>query len=187
MNEINRRESIGISYVMITAVAVAATWIIHEFAHWGVGELLGNNMVMTLNSSYPVSSQYEKSWHAHIISAAGPLVTILQAIVCYFLLKKTENKLFFPFLLTCLYMRALAGIMNLINLNDEGRISQALGLGAFTIPFLVFGILFYLVFSAIREREYKTKLVVITALLIMLFSSILILSDQMLQLILIHG
>lgn len=186
MNE-SKRESIGISYVIVTAVAVITTWLVHEFAHWSVGELLGNNMVMTLNTSYPVSAHYHEPWHQHMISAAGPLITILEAITFYFLIRKTGNQSFFPFLLTCLYMRTLAGVMNLLNLNDEGRISQAIGLGAFTIPFIVFGILFYLVFDVIQKRAFRTKLVVITVLLIMLFSSIVILSDQMTRLIIING
>jgi hypothetical protein len=182
-----KRDPIGISYVVWTAVAVATTWLIHEFAHWSVGEILGNNMVMTLNTSYSLNGRYAKSWHPHLISAAGPVITMLEAIVCYFLIRKTDNKLIFPFLLTCLYMRALAGFMNLINLNDEGRISQALGLGAFTIPFVVFAILFYLAFAVVRQQAYKTRLVVITVLLIMLFSSLLILSDQTMKVNIISG
>jgi hypothetical protein len=182
-----RRESLGISYVVITAVAVATTWIVHEFAHWSVGELLGNNMVMTLNTSYSVNARYVHAWHEHLISAAGPLVTILEAFVFYVLIRKTDNKTFLPFLLTCLYMRTLAGAMNLINLNDEGRISQALGLGVFTIPFIVFGILFCLVFLSIQQRGYTTKQIVTTTLLIMLFSSVLILSDQMMRITIINA
>lgn len=181
------RKSIGISYVILTAVAVLGTWLIHEFAHWTAGEMLGNTMVMTLNTSYPINSSYVQAWHQHVISAAGPLVTICEATIFFFLIRKTGNQLFFPFLLTCLYMRTLAGAMNLINLNDEGRISQALGLGAFVIPFIVFGILFYLTFASIRDQGYKAKLVVITVLLIMLFSSALILTDQMIRVTIING
>ncbi len=84
----------------------------------------------------------------------------------------------FPFLLTCLYMRSLAGVMNFINLNDEGRISRDWGLGAFTLPFLIFGILFYRVYSIATTKEYEAKFITMTTLLIMLFSSILILSDR---------
>lgn len=183
----SKREFIGVSYVIVTAIAVITTWLIHEFAHWSVGEFLGNNMVMTLNTSYPVNAQYHQPWHQYLISAAGPLLTILEAIIFYFLIKRTGNQSFFPFLLTCLYMRTLAGAMNLINLNDEGRISQALGMGAFTMPFIVFGILFYFNFNVIKKHAFKTKLIVITVLLIMLFSSIVILSDQMMRLIIIKG
>jgi FtsH-binding integral membrane protein len=172
---------------MLTALAVLITWLTHEFAHWTAGEILGNTMVMTLNTSYPINSTYGQAWHQHVISAAGPLVTILEAIIVFFLIRKTGNQLLFPFLLTCLYMRTLAGGMNLINLNDEGRVSQALGLGAFTMPFIVFGILFYITFATIRDQRYHTKLVVITVLLIMVFSSVIILADQMARVVIISG
>ena len=76
---------------MVTLVAVAVTWLVHEFAHWSVGELLGNVMVMTLNTCYPKSGNYLADWHEVAISAAGPLITILQAFIFYFLLQKDKN------------------------------------------------------------------------------------------------
>jgi hypothetical protein len=172
------KPKINPTYVLATMVAVFVTWLVHEFAHWSAGELLGNEMVMTLNTCYPKSGSFLANWHEVVISAAGPLITITQAFIFYLLLQKDKNKILFPFLLTALYMRALAGIMNFINLNDEGRISDALGLSSFTLPFIVFGILFYLVYSIVTRNELGAKLVTVTTLLIMLFSSILILSDQ---------
>lgn len=176
MSQLNPR--INLTYVLVTMVAVFLTWLFHEFAHWCVGEILGNEMVMTLNTCYPKSGRYLADWHSMAISAAGPLVTILQALIFYFLLKKSNSSVLFSFLLTALYMRALAGIMNFINLNDEGRISDALGLSSFTLPFIVFGILFYLVYSIVTNKGLAAKFVTATILLIMLLSSILILSDQ---------
>lgn len=177
------KPEINFTYVLVTGAAVAATWLIHEFAHWTVGELLGNEMVMTLNTCFPKSGSFRADWHEMLISAAGPLITLLQAFIFYLLLQKDKNKLLFPFLLTALYMRALAGVMNFINLNDEGRVSEELGLGSFMLPFLVFGILFFLVYSIVTRKELGAKIVTITTLLIMLFSSILILSDQAMKII----
>jgi hypothetical protein len=165
-------------YVLATLVAVIFTWILHEFSHWTAGELLGNDMVMTLNGCYPKSGQYLENRHATIVSAAGPIVTLIQAIVFYFLLKVKSEKLLFPFLLTCLYMRFLAGVMNFINPNDEGRISTDLGLGLFTLSILMVGVLFYLTYAASKAKGFRVKFVVSTILLIMLFSSVIILSDQ---------
>ena len=83
-------------------------------------------------------------------------------------------------------MRLLAGIMNFINPNDEGRISLDLGLGTFTLSILVVGFLFYLTYDISKIRGFKAKLIVTTTLLIMLFSSILILSDQALKVIILR-
>ena len=177
MNKVNERES-PVLYSIVVLAAVISTWLLHEFAHWCAGELLGNPMIMTLNTCYPATGRYEHPWHEHVISAAGPMVTLLQAFIFYRLIKKQPGKLLFPFLLTCLYMRALAGMMNLIHLNDEGRISKALGIGSFTIPFLMFGILFYLVYDVVGKKEFSGKRIALTVLLIMIFSSGIILSDQ---------
>jgi hypothetical protein len=83
-------------------------------------------------------------------------------------------------------MRFLAGAMNFINPNDEGRISLELGLGKFTLSIVIVGILFYLTYTISKTRAFKTKLIAATTLLIMLFSSILILTDQALKVVILR-
>jgi hypothetical protein len=173
---------ISVSYVLVIFIAVLFTWLLHEFAHWLTGEMLGNDMAMTMNASYPVSGKYQEPWHEKLVSAAGPLVTILQAFLFSILLSKGQNRSLFPFLITCLYMRFLAGAMNVVNPNDEGRISRALGLGLYTLPVMVNLILFFLVWQISKSRNFKQGFITRTVLLIMLFSSVLILSDQVLRL-----
>jgi len=171
---------------LITLVAVIFTWMLHEFAHWITGEFLGNDMIMTLNTSYSKGGQYIAHWHSTVVSAAGPMVTLIQAIIFYYILKIKSGTPLFPFLLTCLYMRLLAGVMNFINPNDEGRISMDLGLGTFTLSISIVSILFYLTYDISKTRGLKTKLIVTTTLLIMLFSSIIILADQALKVIILR-
>jgi hypothetical protein len=165
-------------YAGIVLLAVLFTWLIHEFAHWAMGTSLGNDMVLTLNTAYPKGMRYAAAWQATIISAAGPLVTIVQAFICYMLLKRGTSAWAYPFLLTCVYMRVVAGAVNIVNLNDEGRISNALGLGTFTIPVLVAGLLVYLTYTTIKARKIPAKTTAITLLWIIVFSTILILVDQ---------
>ena len=171
----------NLNLVLTTLMAVVLTWTLHEFAHWGVGELLGNEMVMTLNACYPKSGLYAQPWHASLISAAGPMATLIQAIVFYFLLRGRADNSLFPFLLSCVYMRVVAGIMNFINLNDEGRISKDLGLGTFALPIIISAILFYLTYDVVKTKGYSTKFVGITLGMIMVFSSMVILTDQMMK------
>jgi hypothetical protein len=178
MNQAKKETSIGMGYVLATAAAVGFTWLLHEFSHWITGQLLGESLTMTLNACYPKSGRYTEGWHEIIISAAGPAITLVQAVIFYLLLKRGSGKRLLPFFLTCVYMRLLAGVMNFINLNDEGRISKSLGLGTFTLPLLVVAVLFWLAYDVIKTRRFGTKPVVITTGLIMLFSSVLILADQ---------
>ncbi len=177
-----RDKRISFNYVLAILGSVAFTWLIHEFAHWAASELLGYEAAMSLNKSFPVGEYKPSGWHATWISAAGPLVTVLQGLSAYwFLRSKGWNQYLYPLLFIPFYMRLLAGFMNIINPNDEGRISNFLGLGTYTIPFLVSALLFFLVFRISREYNLSWKFQLGTVVMVMVFSSILIMADQLLS------
>lgn len=169
--------SAGLTYVVAAAAAVFFTFLFHEASHWLAGVLLGNDMRMTLNSAYPVSG-YRESWHAGIVSGAGPLFTVAQAVIVYWLMQRNRSVLLYPFLLSPFLMRLLALFINFINPQDEGRISQMLGLGLLTLPILVCTPLFFLTLRASQQRQYRWKFNAISVFLIIFFSSILILTSQ---------
>jgi hypothetical protein len=168
-------------YIFICFAAVLLSFFFHEFAHWLAGEELGYNMGMSLNSTYPVGSSEVLLKDAMIISAAGPAFTIIQAIVCYLLLRHPGRTKLYPFLFIALYMRLLATVMRFKHPNDEARISRDLGIGTFTIPILISSFLFYLVYNISRRKDLSTKINLQTIGLILLFSSMLILADQFLK------
>ncbi len=164
-------------YVLICAVAVFLSWILHEGAHWLTAEALGYNATLNLNSVSLAEGVYHNG-DEHLVSAAGPLFTILQALVVFVLLLRSRNRNWYPFLFVPLYMRAMAGVLNAINLNDEGRISNSLGLGTYTLSLLVCAFLAFLVYRASKTCGYRAGFQWINILLTMLFSSIIILADQ---------
>lgn len=166
-------------YVLTGILAVISTWLIHEFAHWLTSELLGHETAMYLNGTSAMGSEKPNDLHRNIISASGPVVTIIQGIVFFLILKNRGwNKLMYTLLFTAFYMRLLAGLMNVINSNDEGRISLYLGLGTFTLPIIVSGILFFLVYKISKKYNLDWKFQLATTLIIMVASSVLILADQ---------
>jgi hypothetical protein len=167
-----------VKYVLITAIAVFFSFFFHEVAHWVTGELLGNDMAMRLNSAYPKSGNYIKNWHATVISATGPLFTILQGIVFYFIIDKTGNRQLYPFLLLAFIQRFLAMALTFINPNDEARISQSLGLGLFTLPLIVCVLLFIPLYKISNKYNYGFKFNGLTIAWAMLFISTLIFADQ---------
>jgi len=172
-------QKINGKYIFISFVAVFFTWIIHEFTHWLTSELLGYKAIMLLNRTLPLESENPTTFHHSLISISGPIVTILQAFVIFMVMKKGNwNKYLYPFLFTPLYMRLLAGFMNFINANDEGRVSQYLGIGTFTLSILVSGLLFYFVYRISKMYSLSWKFQLVTYLIIMLASSALILTDQ---------
>jgi hypothetical protein len=176
----------NLQYALVTLGAVFFTWELHEFFHWLTGEILGNDMVMSLNRSYVASGKYLANWHEHVVSVAGPLITLVEAVVAFFLLKNGKTIFLFPFLLSCLYMRALAGLMNIVNPNDEGRLSQALGTDVFFISLLIVGVLLFFVYRIVKYRAVSTRLIVTTVVWILLFSSTMILGDQIFHVVILH-
>ena len=174
-------KKITFQYILIVLISVLFTWVLHEFTHWAISELLGYESKLTLNSVSPVKGQELSEWHKIYISASGPIITILQAIVVYSILKtKGWNKLIYPLLFVPMYMRIMAGMMNYINPNDEGRISEYFGLGLYTISILVSGFLFFLVYKTSKNFDLNWKFNFWTTIIVIAGSSVLILSDQFL-------
>lgn len=178
----NNTQRIDKRYIGITALAVTITWLIHEWAHWQTGKLLGYQMTMTLNSAFPTRMYYAAAQHHHhIISAAGPITTLIEAILVCILMKKANRGWLYPFLFTCFYSRLLAFAISFLNLNDEARISKYLGIGTFTLPFIVTAFLFSLLYTISRQYQFPKKLQWATFGWVVLFTTILIVSDQFLN------
>jgi FtsH-binding integral membrane protein len=150
-----------------------------------MGEFLGYEMRMTLNTGYPVAGKYDQAWHYAVISAVGPLITLLQAIIFFFLIKKYSNRNFYPFLFTTFYLVLLSGIVGYRNPNDLGRIGNYLNIGLFTLPIIFIIIHYFMLHQTSKRENYDRKFNAATLLLIILFSSIWILTNQKFKVILL--
>lgn len=62
-------------------VIVAATFALHEASHAVTGHLLGYQMSARINSSGLERGEYRSHWDRDLITAVGPLVTVLQGLV----------------------------------------------------------------------------------------------------------
>ncbi len=172
-------QKVTLKYILSGILAVAITWIIHEFAHWLTSELLGYKNTMRLNGTSLVKGQNPSEIERAIISISGPIITILQgAIIFVYLKSRGWNKYIYPLLFTAFYMRFLAGLMNLIMANDEGRVGQFLGIGTFTLSIIISGLLFFMVYKISRKYKLNWKFQLWTTLVIMSASSLLIFFDQ---------
>ncbi|WP_282042695.1 hypothetical protein [Winogradskyella flava] len=158
MNFINLSKYIG---VMI--IATFGTFFFHEMSHWIAYELLGYDAGFTLNgASVKDASITLTKAHRIITSASGPIFTIIQAIVFYFILKKYENIMLYPFLFLPFVMRLGATWANRFQPNDEGRISLDLGLNLYTISLIVVAFLLFLVFKISKKNKLSVVLNIIT-------------------------
>lgn len=172
-------QRLSAKYVIVVIGGVIFTWLLHEFAHWLISESFGYETIMRVNGTSVGNEVDPPALHKIFISASGPIVTIIQGVITFLLLKNQGwNKYFYPFLLTPFYMRFLAGSMNIIHPNDEGRISVLLGMGTFTLPIIVSALLFIMVYVISKKFHLNWKFQSLTILIIMITSTILILSDQ---------
>ena len=95
------KKEILLKYLICLVIAGLISNILHEFSHWIAYELLGFNAGFTLNTTNLKNSSIVLSNTQRIItSGAGPLFTIIQAVVFYFILKRKDNILLYPFLLS---------------------------------------------------------------------------------------
>jgi len=175
----NLLKKIDFKYIGICLLAVLFTFIIHETAHWLCSTLLGYETVMTINTTFPVNGKYKSLLHSNLVSVSGPIITIIQALLIFYYLKNKSWKVYlYPFLFTAFYIRFMATVISVFNLNDEARISKSLGLGTYTLPLFVTFFLFYLLYDISKKQKLNWRLQRLTIFLVIFFSSILIMSNQ---------
>ena len=142
----------------------------HEGAHYIMGELLGYNMWFSINRVGLAEGQnYNEEWHRQLVAMAGPLITIIQAIVFFIILKKTKNIKWYPFIFITVLMRLFAAVISgFINPNDEARVSLWLGIGKMTLPIIVSLGLIYVLINASKTLNLKWKFNIITYIVLSL-------------------
>lgn len=141
-------------YVTLFFVGIG-TFFVHEFAHWLTGIAIGHDMVATPNhvwSRNPMSALDQS-----MVSSAGPVITIAQGIVGFWLVKRRRSQFGFALLYMAFFMRLLAAGMSFFNPNDEARVSQLLGFGIWTLPLIVVAGLFGLLVSASRNLKLRFR------------------------------
>lgn len=137
-------------YAWFALVAVA-TYLVHEAAHWLAGASLGYPVSYGINSVIPGRPM---TAHAHMLmSAAGPAVTVLGALIAFVLVMRRDSLIAYAALYFALFMRVIAAGVSIFNLNDEARISDTLGLGPWTLPGVVIMVL--LIPTVIASRHLR--------------------------------
>lgn len=152
-----RSNKINFKYILTSAIAVLFSWILHEFAHWLTGTLMGYQMVTAMNSTYPLLQHYDSNLDYQMVSAAGSLFTLVEAIIVFAIMRRKKVISLYPFLFTCFYMRLLATIVSFLNPNDEARISQSMGIGTFTLPIISVAIFFFLLYKISKKYGFNKK------------------------------
>ena len=130
------------------------TYLFHESGHWIVGEILGNDMVLSLNNSTARSGYYIDKTHDLYISMGGPAFTILQAIIFLVIIEKTKSIYAYPVVFFAAFSRFFSNFFGGFNQQDEARISAMLDVGIYTVAIIVLLALFLIVWRS----NYSLKL-----------------------------
>lgn len=112
-----------------------ATFLVHEAAHGLAGVALGHDMVVTLNSVRPTGPVGVRD--EVLITAAGPLVTVAQALLGWWWVRHSRAAWGFALVYSACFMRVLAAGISVVQPNDEAKISLLLGLGPWPLPLIV--------------------------------------------------
>ncbi|CAL2090610.1 hypothetical protein [Tenacibaculum sp. 190524A05c] len=169
----------SLKYFGVLVIATFLTFFFHEMSHWIAYELLGYDAGFTLNGvSVKDSSIQLPKLHRMITSAAGPLFTIIQAIIVYLILKKNKNIFLYPFLFLPFIMRLGAAWANRFQPNDEGRISLDLGLNLYFVSSIVVLLLFFLVAKISKKNKISFLFNSITFIISILLLFVLVFIDS---------
>jgi len=149
------RQRTGAGFYALVFVAGFITFALHEGGHWLAAALLGHEAYFGLNSA-GARGAVSAADHA-LISAAGPVITLIQALVALWLVQARASAAAWVFLFWAAFMRLMATAVSLFNPNDEARISDWLGWGMWTLPVVVTGGLFVLLAIGSRRLGLSWK------------------------------
>ena len=133
------------------------TYLFHEFGHWIVGEILGNDMVLSLNNATARSGYYIGKTHDLYISIGGPVFTILQAIVFLAIIEKTKSIYAYPVVFFAAFSRFFSIVFGGFSQQDETRISSMLDIGIYTVGIIVLLVLFLIVWRSSYSLKLNLK------------------------------
>ena len=148
---------IDLKLIFLFIPVAYASYLFHEFGHWIVGELLGNDMTYSLNNVSARSGHYIDASHELYVSIGGPAFTILQSIIFFFILRKYRTIYLYPLLFFPMFMRFFSLVFGGFSKQDEARISSILGKGSYPIAIIVMLVLFLFVWRASRMLGISLK------------------------------
>ena len=140
-------------YLLLMPIAFIS-YLFHEFGHWTVGEILGNEMILSLNYCWPKAGHYINESHDLYVSIGGPAFTILLAMFSLLILEKYLTIYAYPVLFFQFVLRFFSLVFGGFSQQDEAGISRLTGIGTYTAALIVLSILILIVIRA----SYKLKI-----------------------------
>jgi hypothetical protein len=143
--------------ILFTIPIAFLTYYFHEFGHWLFGELLGNDMTISLNNSAPRSGSFINVSHALWSSIGGPAFTILQALIFLVITKIVKSIYAYSIVFFAVFSRLFSIVFGGFYLQDEARISSMLHVNDYLIAIIVLLLLLILLWRSSRIMNLNFK------------------------------
>lgn len=143
-------------YLLFIPIAYIS-YLFHEFGHWIIGEILGNDMIYSLNYVWPKNGHYLTESHNLYVSIGGPAFTILLASAFLLILEKYLTIYAYPVLFFQFVLRFFSLVFGGFNQQDEARVSSIMGLGTYTVGIIILIILLLIVIRASYKLTIDLK------------------------------
>ncbi len=144
--------------VIISFIPIAfITFFFHESGHWILGELLGNDMTLSLNNSAPVKGYFIKESHALWSAIGGPAFTVIQALIFLFIVQRTKSIYAYSIVFFAFFSRFFSIFFGGIKLQDESRIASMLDTNEYLIVMMVLIILFIITWRCSHILKLNMK------------------------------
>jgi hypothetical protein len=146
-----------IQLILLFIPVAFISYLFHELGHWSIGEILGNDMVYSLNWVWPKNGQYLSPEHGLYVRLGGPAFSILQALIALIVIEKFRTLYAYPFLFFAFFSRFFSLVFGGFSKQDEAFISASLGIGTYTVAILVLGILILMVWRGSNRFKFGFK------------------------------
>lgn len=155
---------IDLKFILLFIPAAYIAYLFHEFGHWIVGEILGNDMAYSLNYVWPKSGHYIDAGHDLYVLIGGPACTILQSMFGLLIIEKYRSRYAYPFVFFPMFTRFFSLLFGGFGKQDEAKISETLGVGTYTVAIIVLLILILIVMrcSSKLRIDFKSNSYVVT-------------------------
>ncbi len=128
---------LDLQFFLLLIPAAYVSYLFHEFGHWSVGELLGNEMAYSLNYAWPKGGGYLRGSDAALVSMGGPAFSILQSLTALLIIEKFRALHAYPFAFFPMFSRYFSLLLGGFEKQDEAQIAIQLGAWRYLVALVV--------------------------------------------------
>ena len=150
-------QPIDVKFYLLFVPAAYFSYLFHEFGHWGVGEILGNSMLYSMNIVTPRDGSYLHTGDDVWVSLGGPGFSLLQALLALLIIERWRTLYAYPFAFFPMFNRFFSDLLGGFSKQDEARIALLLHTGTYLVAIVVLALLLLIVVRCSRRLNIRAK------------------------------